>query len=77
MAKKIAILTGGGDVPPLNALIAAALESARRSGARFIGYLEGWRGVLEDRAVDLTDFKLEPAIGGTVLKSSRVNILKV
>lgn len=31
---------------------------------------------MEDRAVDLTDFTLDPAIGGTILKSSRVNILK-
>ncbi|MGA2585552.1 MAG: 6-phosphofructokinase [Candidatus Aminicenantales bacterium] len=74
MEKKIAILTGGGDVPPLNALIASAAETARAAGAKLIGFIKGWQGVLEEKFVELTEFPLNPEIGGTVLKSSRTGL---
>ena len=74
MKKKIAILTGGGDVPPLNALIASAAETARAAGAELIGFIKGWQGVLEEKFVELTEFPLNPEIGGTVLKSSRIGL---
>jgi 6-phosphofructokinase len=74
MEKKIAILTGGGDVPPLNALIVSVAETARAAGAKLIGFIKGWQGVLEEKFVELTEFPLNPEIGGTVLKSSRTSI---
>ena len=77
MKKSIGILTGGGDVPPLNALIASAAETARAAGAELIGFIKGWEGVLEEKFVELTEFPLNPEIGGTVLKSSRTSIGRV
>ena len=74
MKKSIGILTGGGDVPPLNALIASAAETARAAGAKLIGFIKGWQGVLEEKFVELTEFPLNPEIGGTVLKSSRIGL---
>jgi len=74
MKEKIAILTGGGDVPPLNTLIASATETAKAAGVELIGFLKGWQGVLEEKYVDLTEFPLNPDIGGTILKSSRIGL---
>jgi 6-phosphofructokinase len=71
---RLALLTGGGDVPPLNALIASAAETARAAGAKLIGFIKGWQGVLEEKFVELTELPLNPEIGGTVLKSSRIGL---
>ncbi len=47
MAKRIGILTGGGDAPGLNAVIrAVALTAARRYGWETIGIREGFDGLL-------------------------------
>jgi 6-phosphofructokinase len=78
MAKKrIGILTGGGDVPPLNAVIASAIENAKEKNIEVFGFRNGWQGVLEQNCVNLTDRIIDPNIGGTILKSSRVNLKKV
>lgn len=74
---RIAILTGGGDVAPLNAVIHAAIETCRNREIELIGYLNGWDGLLNDHWVRLNDLKLNPSIGGTILKSSRINLKKV
>ncbi len=74
MIKKIGLLTGGGDVPPLNAVIHSVIESGRAAGLEVIGLLEGWQGLLERRSVGLNNLAVDPLIGGTVLKSSRVNL---
>jgi 6-phosphofructokinase 1 len=74
MKKRLGLLTGGGDVPPLNALIASAAETARAAGVKLIGFIKGWQGVLEEKFVELTEFPLNPEIGGTVLKSSRTGL---
>ncbi len=77
MDKRIGILTGGGDVPPLNAVIHSAYEYGRSNGVDVIGLTRGWQGLLEETVVDIGKLKLDPAIGGTVLKSSRTNLSKV
>ena len=47
---RIGILTGGGDCPGLNAVIRAVVRKGIfHYGDEFVGYLEGWRGVLEDK----------------------------
>ena len=54
---KVAMLTGGGDCPGLNAVMrAVARKGERVYGDELIGFLDGWKGVLEGRAV--------PARGG-------------
>lgn len=76
MKKSIGILTGGGDVQSLNALIASAKETAGRLNIELIGILKGWKGILETNYADLSNLSIDPAIGGTILKSSRINISK-
>ena len=72
--KRIGILTGGGDVQPLNAVIFAAQQACKKSGIELIGFRNGWQGVLQSSIVQLSKRKIDPAIGGTLLRSSRVNL---
>jgi 6-phosphofructokinase 1 len=75
--KRIGILTGGGDVPPLNAVIASAKKTSERYGVELIGFIKGWLGIVENHYIDLSRIDINPLIGGTVLKSSRVKIVKI
>jgi 6-phosphofructokinase len=75
--KRLGILTGGGDVPPLNTVIASALEKSVEKDIELFGFLNGWQGVLEQNYINLSDQSINPEIGGTILKSSRVNLRKV
>lgn len=75
--KKFGILTGGGDVPPLNAVIAAAKEAAANKQIELLGFIKGWRGILDNNFIDLAKINIDPSIGGTILKSSRVNLRQV
>jgi 6-phosphofructokinase len=77
MKKRIGILTGGGDVPPLNAVIHTAFEHGKSNNIEVVGISRGWQGLLESQIVDLNRLNLDPTLGGTVLKSSRVNLAKV
>ncbi len=73
---KIGILTGGGDCPGLNAVIRAVVRKGTfHYGDEFVGFLEGWRGVLEDMTmkVDLASVAGILPRGGTILRTSRTN----
>ena len=73
---KIGLLTGGGDCPGLNAVIrAVVMRGSREWGHEFVGYLDGWKGPLEDQKIDLgpEDVRGILAQGGTILGSSRTN----
>jgi 6-phosphofructokinase len=61
-------------VQPLNAVLYAAQEACRKSGVELIGFRSGWQGVMESSYVDLLKKKIDPTIGGTMLRSSRVNV---
>ena len=74
--KRIGILTGGGDVPPLNALIFSARNKALSSQHEFIGFKNGWQGVLEKDFIFLKNIQNFSQVGGTLLKSSRINLLR-
>ena len=51
---KIGILTGGGDCPGLNAVIRAAVRKGTfHYEDQFIGFLEGWRGLMENKTMPL------------------------
>jgi 6-phosphofructokinase 1 len=73
---KIGVLTGGGDCPGLNAVIRAVVRKGTFTYAdEFIGFLEGWRGVIEDNLMPL-DLEAVGGIlprGGTILRTSRTN----
>jgi ATP-dependent phosphofructokinase / diphosphate-dependent phosphofructokinase len=73
---KIAMLTGGGDCPGLNAVIRAVVRKGIfHYQDEFIGFLEGWRGLIEDKSMPL-DLETVSGIlprGGTILRTSRTN----
>jgi 6-phosphofructokinase len=72
--QRIGILTGGGDVPALNAVLAASQRACEDKGAELVGFIRGWQGAIENHSVSLSALSIDPFIGGTVLKSSRVNL---
>ena len=77
MRKRFAILTGGGDVPPLNAVIYSANKTATENNIELIGFKKGWQGLLDKDFVEISKLNINPYIGGTILKSSRVNLANV
>lgn len=48
--RRLAINTGGGDAPGLNAVIHAAVHAAEKAGIELIGLREGYDGLLEPQA---------------------------
>jgi len=76
---RLGVLTGGGDCPGLNAVIRAAVRTGDARGeTSFVGFNDGWRGVLEDLAVEL-DLPTTRGLlhrGGTMLGSSGVNPMR-
>jgi 6-phosphofructokinase len=86
---KIGILTGGGDVPGLNACIKAVVGRAASEGHQVIGIRRGWGGLLDTDpdnplAIQTGTMALDPAVvrtidrtGGTFLHTSRTNPAKV
>lgn len=58
--KRIALLTGGGDCPGLNAVIRAITKTAiLKYGWEVIGYVFGYRGLYNNNYVELTLDKVE------------------
>lgn len=76
---RVGLLTGGGDCPGLNAVIrAVVMKGEKRYGDSFLGFLDGWLGVLEDRAIELSSSGCRDIFdkGGTILGTSRTNPYK-
>jgi phosphofructokinase-like protein len=73
---RVGVLTGGGDCPGLNAVIRAVVRKGEVShGDDFVGFLDGWRGVIEDRTTVLDVERCRGILprGGTILGTSRTN----
>ncbi|GAA3699605.1 ATP-dependent 6-phosphofructokinase [Arthrobacter ginkgonis] len=73
---KIGILTSGGDCPGLNAVIrGVVLNGIKQYGHEFVGFLDGWRGVVEGDVIDLPRASVRGISkqGGTILGTSRTN----
>jgi len=73
------MLTGGGDCPGLNAVIRAIVRKGERQyGDELVGFLDGWKGVLERQTTVLTVDKCRGLLprGGTILGTSRTNPYK-
>ncbi len=83
--KKVAILTGGGDVPGLNVAIKAVVVRAAANDIDVLGIRRGWMGLLcvnpddpetvRQYTVSLTVEKVRTIdrTGGTILHTSRTN----
>jgi 6-phosphofructokinase 1 len=76
---KIAVLTGGGDCPGLNAVIRAIVRRAARHRFEVVGSKEGWKGLIENHFLPLTRETTSGILhrGGTILGTSRANPFKV
>ncbi len=71
--KKIAILINGGDAPGLNAVIRAIVRTAEKNGIESYGFIEGFKGLLENNYVRLDKSSISSGIlqkGGAIIGSS-------
>ena len=87
--KRIGILTGGGDVPGLNAVIKSLVyRSTEKAGFSCVGIRKGWQGLTHLRLVkgadarhivelDRQNTRSVDRTGGTFLHTSRVNPSKM
>jgi ATP-dependent phosphofructokinase / diphosphate-dependent phosphofructokinase len=76
---RIGLLTGGGDCPGLNAVIRAVVRKGElRYGDDFVGFVDGWRGLIDNVATPLDWERCRDIIslGGTILGTSRTNPYK-
>ncbi|MGA1837101.1 6-phosphofructokinase [Herbiconiux sp. 11R-BC] len=73
---RIGILTSGGDCPGLNAVIrGAVLKGTEINGQEFVGFRDGWRGVVNGDILPLERSNVRGIAkqGGTILGTSRTN----
>ncbi len=88
-AKRIGILTGGGDVPGLNSVIKTVVYRGSEMGCEVIGIRRGWEGLthvnLQEPAsraryilpLNRENTRTIDRTGGTYLHSSRTNPSKM
>src|SRR5271154_4952043 len=88
-AKRIGILTGGGDVPGLNSVIKSVVYGGAEIGCEVIGIRRGWEGLthvdLKDPAsrsryiqpLNRENTRTIDRTGGTYLHTSRTNPAKM
>jgi phosphofructokinase-like protein len=73
--KRIAILTGGGDCPGINAVIRAVAKKAiNEKGMEVIGIEDGYHGVVNNkhRILQYDDVSGILTLGGTILGTSKI-----
>jgi 6-phosphofructokinase len=88
-AKRIGVLTGGGDVPGLNSAIKGIVEAGIIEGYEILGICRGWEGLTHinfddpdsvaryTMALDRHNTRTIDRTGGTVLHTSRTNPVKM
>ncbi|MDR1087117.1 MAG: ATP-dependent 6-phosphofructokinase [Endomicrobium sp.] len=78
MAKRLGVITSGGDAPGMNAAIRAVVRQGIASGYLMVGVKRGFRGFLEDEYVNLTARSVSGIInsGGTMLHTGRCPEMK-
>ena len=87
-SRRIAILTGGGDVPGLNAVIKSVVYRATEVGYTTLGIRRGWEGLTHIRPgaepdptylrpLDRINTRTIERTGGTILHTSRTNPRKM
>lgn len=72
MTRRIGILTGGGDCPGLNAVIRAAVKTARGYGWEIVGVRNGFDGLRRVDTLRLSRNRIKGILhtGGTILGST-------
>lgn len=78
LPQRLGVLTSGGDCPGVNAVIRGAVVGGTVAhGYEFVGFRDGWRGVLEDDLLPLPRRAVRgiSGLGGTILGTSRTNPL--
>jgi len=77
---KVAVLTGGGDCPGLNAVIRAIVRRTMgKYGGTVVGFRYGWAGVIDNNQMPLGLEQVSGILprGGTILGTSRTNPYRV
>ncbi len=78
MIKKVAILANGGDVAGLNPVIRAIMRTAQTNGIECYGFIDGYKGLLENNFIRLDGNRLADGIlpkGGSIIGSSTNTIV--
>jgi 6-phosphofructokinase 1 len=75
MIKKVAILANGGDVSGFNAVIRAIIKTAENNNVECYGFIDGYRGLLNNNYVRLSTYNSQNASGilpkgGSIIGSS-------
>lgn len=67
--QRLAVLTGGGDCPGLNAVIRAVVKSSAQRGIQVMGIRDGFRGAVEGEFIPLSVNDVSGILprGGTIL----------
>ena len=71
--KRVAILANGGDVCGFNAVIRAIVKTAEESNVEVLGFVEGYKGLLENNYIKLSSKDTASGIiakGGSIISSS-------
>jgi phosphofructokinase-like protein len=78
VARRVGVLTGGGDCPGLNAVIRAVTRRSLARGHDVVGVREGWRGLVDGRFEPLGPREISGILprGGTIVGTSRTNPFK-
>lgn len=73
MAKRIGVLTSGGDAPGMNAAVRAVCRAALQKGMEVVGIRRGYNGLLNGDYVEMNARSVSGIIqrGGTVLYTAR------
>jgi phosphofructokinase-like protein len=76
---RVAVLTGGGDCPGLNAVIRAVGRRVMVDGHEVVGVLEGWKGLVEGLLEPLGPREISGLLprGGTIIGTTRTNPYKL
>ena len=79
VAKRVGILTGGGDCPGLNAVIRAVAKRSFERGWEVLGVRDGWHGLVAAKTVPLGPGETSGILprGGTILGTTRTNPYKL
>jgi 6-phosphofructokinase 1 len=79
MPMRVAMLTGGGDCPGLNAVLRAVVRKGERTyGDELLGFRDGWLVAMEGdhEVLDVQRMRGTLPRGGTIIGSSRTNPYK-
>ncbi len=70
--KKIGIVNGGGDTQAMNAVIASIVRTGVNRDYKFLGFIKGWEGLLDNEYIPLEvkDVRGISHIGGTILQTT-------